>query len=238
MMYFWIIAAICAAALIALLVAVYMGLLEDLHITPKPKKGRKRVACVGDSVTYGCLVPGQPWNSYPRALGRLLGKGYCVGNFGYSDRTAQKSGDRPYTAEKLYRRSLDLQPDIVLLMLGSNDTKAHNWNAESCYNDLCGLVDSYRSLDSRPEVYLLVPPPMYTFFGKVPWELRSDVLENELVPMYREIAEKKNVPLIDIHGAFENMRELFTDGVHPNAAGARLLAGTVYDQLKNKTRRL
>lgn len=228
MRYLWIIPALAAALLLA---AVYMGVISSLHLLPRPKKGQIRVACVGDSVTYGCLVPGQPWNSYPRVLGRLLGKKYCVGNFGYSNCTAQNGGDQPYTSMRLCRRSLEFQPDIVLLMLGSNDTKECNWNAENCRKDLLGLIGSYRQLDSAPEVWLLTPPPMYTFFGKVPWELRADVLEKELLPLYAEISGCSDVPLIDVHGAFENRREFFTDGVHPNAAGAKLLARTVYDSI-------
>ena len=97
---------IFVAALTVLLIAVSFGVIDALHVQPRPKAAQKRVACVGDSITYGCFMPGQPWNSYPRKLGRLLGRGYCVGNFGYTNRTALKSGDYPYTAEKLYRQSL------------------------------------------------------------------------------------------------------------------------------------
>ena len=101
--------------------AVYMGALDKLHLPQLSKSGKRKVACVGDSITYGCFVAGQPWNSYPRQLGRLLGKDYCVGNFGYTNRTAINTADFPYTAEKLYERSLAFSPDIVLIMLGTND---------------------------------------------------------------------------------------------------------------------
>ena len=190
----------------------------------RPRAGQKRAAWVGDSITYGCFAPGQPWNSYPRQLGRMLGHGHCVGNFGYTNRTALKSGDYPYTAEKLYRKSLAFQPDTVLLMLGSNDTKAANWNAEAYAHDLGALIDSYLELESRPQVFLLLPPPVFPFCGKVRWDIRSEVLENELLPICRRVAEEKGVPVIDIHAAFVGRKELLVDGCHPNARGARMMA--------------
>ena len=219
---------ILIAALAVLLLAVDFGVIDALHVQPRPRAGQKRMACVGDSITYGCFVPGQPWNSYPRQLGRMLGRmlgrGYCVGNFGYTNRTALKKADHPYTAEKLYRQSLAFQPDIVLLMLGSNDTKAINWNAEAYARDLGELIESYRELESRPQVFLLLPPPVFPFCGKVRWDIRSEVLENEVLPICRRVAEEKGVPVIDIHSAFIGRKELFVDGCHPNARGARVIA--------------
>ena len=219
---------ILITALAVLLLAVSFGVIDELHVQPRPRAGQKRVACVGDSITYGCFVPEQPWNNYPRQLGRMLGHGYCVGNFGYTNRTALKSGDYPYTAEKLYRKSLAFQPDTVLLMLGSNDTKAANWNAEAYAHDLGALIDSYLELESRPQVFLLLPPPVFPFCGKVRWDIRSEVLENELLPICRRVAEEKGVPVIDIHAAFVGKPELFVDGCHPNSKGARVMARKVF----------
>ena len=226
---------ICAAAAAAG-AAVYMGALDNLHL---PQYGvlqcggqsRIRVACVGDSITYGCFVAGQPWNSYPRVLGRLLGKDYCVGNFGYTNRTAINSADYPYTAEKLYVDSLEFRPDIVLILLGGNDTKEINWNSEKFRQDLGSLIESYRNLSTHPEVYLLMPTPAFPFRGKVMWDIRSDVLEEELIPACRQVAEEKGVTLIDTHDVLAGRKELFIDGCHPNRKGARLLAETVYTAL-------
>ena len=194
-------------AALAELLAVSFGVIDALHVQPRPRAGQKRVACVGDSITYGCFVPGQPWNSYPRQLGRMLGRGYCVGNYGYTNRTALKNADHPYTAEKLY-----------------NDTKAVNWNAEAYARDLGELIDSYLELESRPQVFLLLPPPVFPFCGKVRWDIRSEVLENEVLPICRRVAEGKGVPVIDIHSALAGRKELFMDGCHPNAKGASLIA--------------
>lgn len=214
--------------------AAWFGAIESLHIPPKPRAGQRRAACVGDSITYGCFVPGQPLNSYPRQLGKLLGPGWCVANFGYSDRTAMSHGNRPYTAEKLYRQSLEYQPELVLLMLGTNDTKAINWNAEAYARDMRALIDSYLALDSRPQLFLLLPPPVFPFRGKIRWDIRGEVLEHEVLPILRSLAEEKGLPLIDVYAAFRGRRDLLVDGCHPNARGARLLAETVYTAIKDR----
>lgn len=216
-------------ALAVLMAAAGFGLINGLHVPPRPRAGQTRVACVGDSITYGCFVPGQPWNSYPRRLGRMLGSGYCVANFGYTNRTAIKNGDRPYTAERLYRKSLDFQPDILLLMLGTNDTKAVNWDREAFARDLGEMIESYKALESRPQIFLMLPPPVFPFGKKVLWDIRGEVLENALIPICRRIGAEKAVPVIDAHAPFAGRKELFADGCHPNAGGAKLLAETVYN---------
>lgn len=218
--------------LLVLVLAVYMGMLDRLHIPPRPRPGQIRVACVGDSITYGFFVRGQLWNSYPSVLQKLLGEDYCVGNFGFSNRTASTDGDYPYTAEKLYKRSLDFQPDIVLIMLGSNDSKPNNWNAESYARSMTELSCSYMALDSRPRVLLMTPPSVFHFWKKVLWTIQGDVLENEVVPICRRVAEELGLECVDVHGAFLGKKELFVDGCHPNVPGARLLAETVYQAIK------
>ena len=214
--------------LLVLALAVYMGMLDRLHILPRTKPGQTRVACVGDSITYGFFVRGQLWNSYPSVLQKMLGESYCVGNFGFSNRTASEDGDYPYTAEKLYKKSLDFQPDIVLIMLGSNDSKPNNWNGESYARSLTELARSYMDLGSSPRVLLMTPPSVFHFWKKVLWTIQGDVLENEVVPICRRVAEELGLELVDVHGAFFGKKELFADGCHPNVPGARLLAETVY----------
>ena len=90
------------------------------------------------------------------------------------------------------------------------------------------LIESYLELESRPQVFLLLPPPVFPFCGKVRWDIRSEVLENEVLPICRRVAEETNVPIIDIHSIFVGKPELFVDGCHPNAKGAKMMAGVVY----------
>lgn len=224
-------------AVIVISVLFYFGFIEFYHPMHTAKCGQIKVACVGDSITFGCTVQNRAKNNYPAVLGKMLGEAYCVNNFGYTNRTAIKIADFPYTAEKLYQQSLAFQPDVVFIMLGSNDSKENNWNKDRFINDYCEIVESYLNLQSKPQVYVLVPPPLFEIRGKVMWQLRKAVVDNEICPAVKQIAEKMGVEYIDMHSVFENKKELFSDGVHPNAKGSRLLAEKVFERMIIKEER-
>ena len=216
---------------IILFVLFYLGLVNGYHPLKKAKEGQIKVACVGDSITYGCMVKNRGKNNYPAVLGRLLGKDYCVNNFGYTNRTAIKDGDFPLVKEKLYKKSLDFNPDIVVFLLGSNDSKANNWNADKFASDYEEILNSFLSLSSSPKVYILVPPPMFEVNGRVLYKLRKSVVDEEICPIVRRIANSKGLECIDLQEVFKGKKELFADGVHPNAEGCKVLAQSVYGVL-------
>lgn len=224
-------AAVLILAITAVFVLYGFGMIEFYHPMNKTDNGKIRVACVGDSITYGCTVGNWRKNNYPTVLGNLLGGNYCVNNFGYTNRTAIKSADYPYTNEKLYKQSLVFDPDIVLIMLGSNDSKKENWDKEKFMNDLGDIVDVYSALKPEVTVYLLVPPPVFEVGGRVLYRLRKDIIDREICPAVKEIADKKGVGCIDIYSVFKDRKELFSDGVHPNAQGSRLLAQKIYESI-------
>ena len=225
-----------AAALSGIIIFVlfYIGLMNGYHPLKKPKEDQIRVACVGDSITYGCMVKNRNKNNYPNVLNGLLGEGYCVNNFGYTDRAVIYDADLPYVKEKLYKQSLDFKPDIVVFLLGSNDTKKRNWNKEKFIQSYNKILDGYLSLESKPKLYVLIPPPMFEVGGKVKYGLRNEVLD-EICPLVKAIADKRGLETIDLYEAFKGKKELFSDGVHPNAKGSKVLAQTVYERIKNDT---
>ncbi len=222
------IAVIFILAVILISVLYHFGFIDFYHPMKKAGKNQIKVACVGDSITFGCTVRNWRKNNYPAVLSNLLGEKYCVNNFGYTNRTAIKSADYPYVNEKLYQQSLDFEPDIVVIMLGSNDSKENNWNKDKFINDYCEMINNYLTLASKPKVYVLVPPPLFEVRGKVMWQLRKDVMDNEICPAVKQTADKMGVQCIDMHRVFENKRELFSDGVHPNAEGSRKFALKIY----------
>lgn len=230
-----IISIVVAVILIAIIIffLFYYGIMSSYHPMKKPKKDAIRVACVGDSITYGCMVANHNKNHYPAILNKLLGEDYCVANFGYTDRTAIKTADKPYVSEKLYRQSLDFHPNIVVILLGTNDSKEKNWDKEKYFNDYSEIIDGYLNLDSAPKVYLMIPPPVFEKRGKVLYGLRKDVIDNEICPIVMQIAREKQIPYIDLHEIFKNQPHLFVDGVHPNADGCKLLAQEVYKTIKS-----
>ena len=207
-----------------------------IHKLKKAQSGQVRVACVGDSITYGYGVEHWSKNNYPAVLQTLLGNGYCVDNYGFSGTTASDCGDSPYRRERVYRESLAFSPNIVILMLGTNDTKPQNWRGAAAYaNDLKEMIAAYRALPSRPDIFLITPPPVWDLDGHgVGYDIDERVLKEELYLVVQELANSEKVWYIDLYREMQGQKNLFWDGVHPNADGAKRIAETVCQTIKKE----
>lgn len=225
------IVALAALGVAACLLLCSKGLLGFYHPQKKAKQGQIKVACVGDSVTYGFGIGGWEKNNYPAQLQKKLGETYCVNNFGYSGRTAQTTADRPYSKETLYKKSMNFAPDIVVFMLGSNDSKAFNWDRENFIKDYKALVETYTNMPNAPKVYVMAPPPVFEVGGSVKYHIEKETIANEIVPLTKELAAAMNLECIDLYALFEGKPELFSDGCHPTAEGAGMIADAVYRQI-------
>ncbi len=187
-----------------------------------------RVACVGDSITFGEGVEHAESNAYPAVLARLLGDGFDVRNFGVSGATAQKTGTYPYWSLPEFEAATQFNPQLVVIMLGSNDSKLRDWRSrEEFIADLAALVDHFREIPARPRVWLCRPPPAYGFF----FAIRDSVLQREIVPCIDQVAREKGLGVIDIRTLLSGKSDLFPDAIHPNAEGAQLIAEAVYQAL-------
>ena len=117
-----------------------------------------KIACVGDSITYGYGIAGRAENCYPALLQKALGECYEVKNFGVSGTAVQKASDAPYWQLKKYVASVEYDADILIFMMGSNDANTFNWKGAEAYKaDLCEILDSYMQGAKKPEVYLCTP---------------------------------------------------------------------------------
>jgi lysophospholipase L1-like esterase len=178
-----------------------------------------KVACVGDSITQGAGA--KPGQSYPSQLQALLGDGYQVGNFGVSGRTLLKKGDFPYWKEKKYQAALAMEPAIVIIMLGTNDTKPQNWKFEAEFDaDYRELVKSFQSLKSQPKVFVCRPVPVP---GKGNYGINEENIQKE-IPRVDALAKELGCGVIDMHAALAKSPEMLPDRVHPNTAGAGEMA--------------
>jgi lysophospholipase L1-like esterase len=196
-----------------------------------------RVACVGDSITAGSGVRDRPLNSYPAQLARWLGGDYEVRNFGVSGATMLNRGDRPYIQQRAYTDAIAFRPDIVVIALGTNDSKhplsadekvANNWQFKASYvDDYRALVAAFRQANPAAKIYACLPPPAFS----VRWGINGTTIREEIIPMIREIAAQVNATVIDFHTPLSGSAGLFPDTIHPNEQGAKLIAKTVYRAL-------
>ena len=92
-----------------------------------------KIACVGDSITFGAAIQDRENRNYPLQLGKLLGDGYAVRNFGVNGATLLKQGDLPYWTRPQFKMATEFQPNIVIIKLGTNDSKPQNWKYADQY---------------------------------------------------------------------------------------------------------
>jgi lysophospholipase L1-like esterase len=195
-----------------------------------------RVACIGDSITagYGLSNPGV--DGYPAQLGVLLGSGYAVINYGVTSTTLMKGGDAPYWNTSAYTDSSNYLPNIVIIMLGTNDSKPNNWaNKANFVPDYLSMISHYAGLSSKPVVYVATCPKVYGDNGSGQWGITDAVVTGEIVPLERQIASQAGSPLVDVNAATSGMSQNFPDFIHPNATGAAAIAQAVYAALTSQS---
>jgi lysophospholipase L1-like esterase len=186
--------------------------------------GQTSVACVGDSITAGVGAT-RGWD-YPSQLRRMLGPEYTVRNFGVSGATLLRHGDRPYAVQRAFKAALAFKPDIVILMLGTNDTKPQNWGPhqgefDADYRWLAGQL---QGTNPAQKLFICRPCPVP---GAGNYGINEPVLERE-IPMIDAIATSLHLAEIDMHAALEGHPEDLPDRVHPNNTGAALMAKAAY----------
>jgi lysophospholipase L1-like esterase len=198
-------------------------------VDPAKYKAPVKIACVGDSITQGSGAG--PGMSYPAQLQELLGDRWKVGNFGVSGRTLLKKGDFPYWKEKKYQEALKFLPDVVIIMLGTNDTKPQNFKHEKEFSDdYVELVNSFQGLASEPKIYVCRPCP-------VPDPGNFGINDKNLqvyIKKVDELAGELNLGVIDMHKALADKPTLLPDRVHPNAEGAGEMAKAAFKALTGK----
>ena len=189
-----------------------------------PGKRSVRIACIGDSTTFGSGIPNRLKESYPSQLGSLLGKGYWVMNFGAGGNTLLKNSDNPYMNGPSWREALNFNPDIAVILLGTNDSKVNNWsNKEGFEDDLQSMIDSLQRIPSHPMIYIGYPIKAYSQrFG-----ISDTTITEQIIPLLKKVAARNKIATIDFHLVTEGHPDLFVDEIHPNVKGAALLARTV-----------
>ncbi|MCT4648176.1 MAG: GDSL-type esterase/lipase family protein [Carboxylicivirga sp.] len=185
-----------------------------------------KVACIGDSITNG---GGKSQASfYPVQLNHLLGADFKVLNCGESGATMQRDGNYPYWYQKDLHNALMFEPDIAVILLGTNDSKTNNWKATSYERDYQAMIDTLNSLDPQPKIYLCTPPPAYNSA----WTISDSTIRSGVIPIVNNIAQRNGLTVIDLYKGMSNKAELFPDGIHPNEEGIKLMAEIIAEAIK------
>lgn len=189
-----------------------------------------RIACVGNSITFGAGIENREMNSYPSQLGRLLGENYDVRNFGVSGTTLLSKGNAPYIKTSAFTQALSFNPDWVFIKLGTNDSKPVNRIYLNEYiQNYKDLINSFRQLTSSPKVVLLLPVPV---FLTDTMSITAGVVKDKILPMVRQVAYDTGCEVINLYNLMIESQELIPDKVHPNADGASIIAKRINEFIK------
>ncbi len=213
-----------------LLLSFFIRLGGQTAIINEPDYPEKiRVACIGNSVTYGYGIEDKESNSYPARLQAMLGENYEVRNFGFSGATMLKKGHKPYWEKPPFAEAREFKPHIVVIHLGLNDTDPRNWanyNKEFIPNHL-EMIRVFKNLDTDPvpRVWICRMTPIFSWHKRFKTGTRDYFWA--IQEAIEKASEKENVTLIDLHSPLYSRPDLFPDALHPTEEGTDIIAGTV-----------
>ncbi len=187
-----------------------------------------KIACVGDSITEGFGLAWQSKTGYPVVLDSILGPNYSVLNLGRSSTTLRKKGDFPYWSCKEFYDVFAYDPDKIIIMLGTNDTKSENWNEESFAMDYQALIDTFKTIKSNPKIIVCLPVPVF----KTKWGINDSTITKWEIPIIKNLAAKNNLQVIDLYNKMSGQGENFFDGIHPDEKGVKIMAGIIASEIK------
>lgn len=190
-----------------------------------------RVACVGNSVTYGSGLADRKTQAYPVRLQQMLGDRYEVSNFGHPGATLLRRGHKPYMRLPEFREALKFKADWVVIHLGLNDTDPRNWPnyGSEFIRDYRTLIDSFRVSNPNARIWICLMTPIGDRHPRFQSGTRDWFAA--IQQCIRRIAATTNVGLINLNAPLYNRPDLFPDALHPNAEGAEIMARTIYSNL-------
>ncbi len=189
---------------------------------------RIKVACIGNSVTYGYGLKDPSSQSYPVQLQQMLGEQYDVKNFGHSGATLLRKGHNPYYKTKEFSEAIHLNPDVAIIHLGLNDTDPRDWNnySNDFKSDYAWLIDTLRKSNPQIRIYTCLMTPIFNDHPRFRsgtrdwyWKIQDQI---------QVVAKVNHTGLVDLHTPFYSHPNLFPDALHPDREGAIILARTVY----------
>ncbi|MFA9388266.1 MAG: GDSL-type esterase/lipase family protein [Prolixibacteraceae bacterium] len=204
-----------------------------LFVNAKAGDYHVRFAFMGNSITIGSGLGNAPVECYPSQIQLLLNQKYgdtcLVENFAVSGRTMLKKGDFPLWNEPQFQQSLDYAPDIVFIMLGTNDTKPYNWDdyGDEFIADYQSMIDTFKVRNPRCKFILAYPPPAFA----VNYDIRNTVIVDGVLPALDSLLLMNEAESIDFYHPLLDSAYLFPDAIHPNAAGAKVLAQMAFNKI-------
>ena len=223
------------AVLLTFFLTAAVVLTDAQSIREKEYEKTEIIYCIGDSITYGSGLEDEErlTKSYPAQLGIRLGPRYFIFNYGVRGATLQDLSRKSYR-NMGYLNVIEAQsPDVVIIMLGTNDSKQKYWDAERYEEQYLALIDERHNLPGHPYLYLMAPPEAFPAEeGEILYGINNDVIGGEIRNLVPDIAEQSGCGTLDLYALTQDHPEYFVDGIHPTEEGYALIAQMVADQIR------
>ena len=201
----------------------------------QPEVKEEKIACIGDSITYGNGVwQTRESHAWSFLLENMLPKSYTIHNLGISGATLQAEGNNPYTASEQWQYAISHPHSIYIVMLGTNDTKPINWNEERYAKQLDDMIEILLHLEWKSKVIMMLPSRIFInpSTGETVNGMSNDVLVEKVHPIIRKVAKKHGLKMVDLYAITKDHPEYFEDGVHPGQIGNQKMAECIYEKLQ------
>ena len=190
-----------------------------------------KVGCVGDSNTYGAEATDRSQYAWPVQIRSMLGNKYETRNFGVNGALMMNHLNDAWKNKTAYSDNKSYDPDIIVIALGTNDSKDGYWDAVKFKNSYIDLINEFKNYSAEPEIYMAIPIRAYSSS----WSINDQTIREQVIPTMKEISKEKGLPLIDLYSVTNNMANLMaTDGIHPRDEGLRIIARKIADIMQLK----
>lgn len=213
----------------------------------KAQVPKQKIACIGNSITFGARLTHPETESYPAVLSALLNeKGYPnyeIRNFGIGGATMLSFG-KP-NLWSILDSLKNYPPDIAVIKAGTNETVGAprlNWeHINEFEKDYSDYIAGIRKINPDCRIIICSPLDMVLETKDLTKERKDDLSARrpriwELRQRIKKIAAKEHVFFLDLTKPFKGKPNLMTttDGVHPNLDGYHYLGTLVFNCMRKK----
>jgi len=185
-----------------------------------------KVGCVGDSNTYGAEASDRLKYAWPVQIRSLLGDTYETKNFGVNGALMMNHLNDAWKNKTAYSDNKSYDPDIIVIALGTNDSKDGYWDAVKFKSSYIDLINEFKGYSARPEIYMAIPIKAYS----TKYSINDQTIREKVTPTMQEISKELGLPLIDLYAVTNDIANLMaTDGIHPKDEGLAIMARKITD---------
>ena len=194
-----------------------------------------RVACIGDSITWGYAMTNRVAECYPSVLQELLGAGYEVRNFGdpgagVYEHCRREGRPKAWRFRDEYAKVLDFKPDIIVSNLGINDAVefmrelgTEGVPRGTFRDQYVSLLRSFETDGRRPRFILWTRLGPTGKAHRLKGRPNASLMESDLA----EVAACVGAETLDMLTPltpFAETPDFAQDGIHPEGGAQRVIA--------------